>query len=464
MKHLQTLRVRFALGTAGLLMIALVFFGFLIYVNMAHSLTAVIDEALRPVVIQLMSEIELIGNELIVLENPIEDPEYAQLREQGFSVRVFNLAGQSVYEYGPYQRLPEPTIDLTIAHHPGEFTTINEAETNKRLRVYTSPIVHEQQVEGIIQVAQNIDNIGRTLTMLVTALLIGGPLIVVMAGGFGYFLAARALAPINEMISTARHISAADLSARLHLSPTEDEVGRLADTFNSMLARLEDAFRRQQQFTADASHELRTPLTAMQAIISGTRARTRTALEYEQALLDLNQEVSHMRTLVEGLLQLARNDASQPNKLDAINLSTLLKDVIESLRPLAEDKHLQLIENISDEALMLAGDSDALIRLFVNLVDNAIKYTSVGTVTIAANRTADDKLVVTITDTGVGIAPEHLPQIFNRFYRVDGARSTEGLGLGLAIALDAAHAHGGDITVESKPGTGTTFTVQLATK
>ena len=464
MRQWQTLRVRFALGTAGLLLLALVLFGLLVYTEMRYSLTTTVDEAIQPIVLQIIAETELQDNKLIVLENPIEEPEYAQLREQGFSVRVFNLAGDVVYRDGPYQRLPEPTLDLGVPDQLGAYTTIQEPATNEQLRVYSSPIVHQGRVEGVIQVAQNLKNVGRTLTLLLTALLIGGPLIVLMAGGFGYFLVARALAPIAEMTHTARRISAEDLSARLQLPATKDEVGGLAATFNSMLARLEEAFQRQRQFTADASHELRTPLAAMQAIIGSTLTRPRTTAEYEQALLDLQEEASHMRALVEGLLQLARSEAGRLTKSETVDITTLLSDVAESLRPVAEEKGLRLLDKLPKQSLFMTGDNDALIRLFVNLVDNAIKYTNTGTVTLTAKQAAKDQLMVTLSDTGEGIAPEHLPQIFHRFYRVDGARSTEGVGLGLAIARSIAQAHGGGITVESTLGAGTTFTVRMPLK
>ncbi len=465
MKRLKTLRVRFALWTAGLLLVALLLFGLFVYTNMARSLTTTVDETLRPVVIQLTTEVELRGGELIVIENPIEDPEFAQLRDQGFSMRIFNLAGQPVFAYGPYQDLPQPQIDLTITDHSGEFATITDLATQDPVRLFTAPIVQEAGIVGVIQVAQNLKNVRRTLGLLLATLLIGGPLIVLMAGGFGYFLAARALAPIDEIIRTARHISAADLGARLNLPATEDEVGRLAATFDAMLARLEDAFRRERQFTADASHELRTPLAAMRAIIDSTITRQRTPAEYEQAFADLTQETDQMRRLTEGLLQLARNDVTQqPAKFEPLDLSILLKDVVDSLYPLAEDKGLRLIDNVPEKALFLQGDSDGLIRLFVNLLDNAIKYTEEGFVSISAKCNHDKWLTVMIRDTGIGIAPEDIPHIFDRFYRADGSRSKAGIGLGLAIAMDIARAHGGRITVESAVRNGSIFTVHLLAK
>jgi signal transduction histidine kinase len=227
------------------------------------------------------------------------------------------------------------------------------------------------------------------------------------------------------------------------------------------LGRLEDAFRRERQFTADASHELRTPLAAMQMIISATLTRRRSTDDYEQALGDLGHEVERLRTLTEGLLQLARGDLKRAvTKAEEVDLTLLLKDVIDSLQPLAEEKGLRIINQTPDADLLIHGDSDTLIRLFVNLVDNAIKYTEQGAITVIASA-ADQQVHVTISDTGMGIAPAHLPQIFERFYRVDQSRSKEGAGLGLAIAREVTQAHGGTLSVTSELGQGTTFTVQL---
>lgn len=464
MIHVRTLRVRFALWTAGLLLVALALFGLFVFANMSRSLSAGVDETLRFTALQLIAEVEVHGNDLIFIESFMEDPQYAQLREQGLSVRLFNLDGQPVQAFGPYQDLPQPQGAPINPDQPGEFITLTDPGSRDPVRVYSVHVVEGGKGVGTLQVAQNLKNVQRTLDLLLTTLLIGGPLVVVGAGCGGYFLAARALAPIDKITRTARQISANDLSARLNLPETDDEVGRLAATFDSMLARLDDAFRRERQFTADASHELRTPLSAVQAIIGSTLARRRAPAEYEQALIDLSQEAENMRALMEGLLHLARSDsAQQPVKFEAVDLSILLKDVVDSLRPLAEDTGLKLTEDVPDDGLTLMGDSDGLIRLSVNLVDNAIKYTKQGCITVSARRQDDHRLIVTVSDTGVGIAPEHVSHIFDRFYRVDPSRSKEGIGLGLAIARSVARTHGGDITVQSQLGKGTTFLVQLST-
>jgi heavy metal sensor kinase len=463
MNRLKTLRLRFALWTAGLLLAVLTLFGIFVYIRMAQSLTDSVDNALRQAAAQVEAKVDVQDGELVSDDDIIEDMRNSPLLKQGFSFRVLNNSGQTIQEYGPYRPLPQPPVNFTAPGQLGVFILLTDTAAQHPVRVYSAPVVEDNQLMGTIQVAQNLNNVRKILNQLLTTLLIGGPLLVVLAGVGGYFLAARALAPIDEITHMARRISAEDLSARLNLPPTDDEAGRLASTFDSMLARLDEAFQRERRFTADASHELRTPLAAMQTILSSTLTRQRTPARYEQVLADLGEETVRLHSLVEGLLHLTRSDAAQPVVKETVNLSLLLADVTDSLRLLAEDKGLELTAQISDN-LTLAGDSDALIRLFVNLLDNAIKYTEQGQITVVANPQPNGFLEVTIADTGVGMAAAHLPHIFDRFYRVDKSRTASATGLGLGIALSVAQAHGGTIGVESKIGKGTVFTVQLAKK
>ncbi len=462
MKRLKTLRVRFALWTAGLLLIALALFSLFVYANMSRSLAASLDDSLRLTATQLVAEVDIEDGTLLSVENFVNDAQFAQLRENGFSMRLLQPAGQILQVYGPYKNLPQPQADITVPDQAGLFTTVTDPDSGDTIRVYTTSVIEDNQVVGILQVAQNLNGVRQTLNQLLMTLLIAGPLIVLIAGSGGYFLAARTLNPIDKITRTARQISTEDLSARLNLLATDDEVGRLAATFDSMLTRLDNGFQRERRFIADASHELRTPLAAMQTILGTTLTHQRTLAEYEQAMVDLTQETDRMRTLTEGLLHLARNEATvQPTEFKNIDLSTLLRDVTETLCPLAEDKGLGLVCNTPDN-LPLRGDSDGLIRLFVNVLGNAIKYTEQGHITVTANPNPNGTVEVTITDTGIGIAPEHLPHIFDRFYRVEESRSTGGSGLGLAIALNVAQAHNGTITVNSQVGKGASFSVQLA--
>ncbi len=454
MTRLKTLRARFAMWTAGLVLFVLSAFGVYVYGSMARGLSAAIDDSLSLNASQIVASLNIENNQIVLSDSFTEEPENDDLRARGFMVRLLTPNGQILQALGPFRALP-----ITLATTP-TFATLIDPTSQTAVRVYTTPVEENNRLIAVVQVAQSAEGLQNTLQQLLTTLWVGVPLLVVAAGTGGYFLAAHALAPIDRITRTARRISAEDLSARLNLPATDDEVGRLAETFDAMLARLDNSFRRERQFTADASHELRTPLTAMQAILGMIREKRRTPEEYEQALTDLAEETDRLRTLTENLLRLARGEARHLAASEAIDLSTLLRDVTDSWRPLAESKGLTLVCDVPD-ALSLMGNSDDLIRLFVNLLDNAVNYTERGGITVSASQNKDSTLSVLITDTGIGIPAEHLPQVFGRFYRVDQSRTARGAGLGLAIALGIARAHGGRIEVNSTAGHGTQFTVFL---
>ena len=454
MKRLKTLRVRFALWTSSLFLAILAFFGVYVYFSMARGLSAAMDNSLTINASQVAAGLNIANGKLILSDSLMEAPENADLRGSGFTIRILSPQGVSIQEFGSFRNLPV-SLDQS-------FATFSDTAANITVRIYSQPVYDNNQLVAIVQVAQSLDDIQNTLQRLLVTLLVSVPILVTVAGISGYFLAARALAPIDQITLTTRRISGEDLSARLNIPVTDDEVGRLTQTLNDMLVRLDDSFQRERQFTNDASHELRTPLTAMQAILGVIREKRRTPKEYEQALDDLNEETDRLRTLVENLMRLARGEKRSNNLHEMIDISTLISDVADSLRPLAEIKNLILACDVP-EHLKILGDSDELIRLFVNLLDNAIKYTEHGKISITAQKNAKE-IAINIEDTGIGISPEHLPHIFDRFYRVEESRVTRGAGLGLAIAQEIAIAHNGIIEAHSTRGRGTTFTVRLPEK
>jgi heavy metal sensor kinase len=463
MKGLNTVRAQFALWTAGLLLIVLAAFGAFVYLSLWQGLAAALDDSLRLSASQAIAAVNIENGQVNFNDSVLNnDSGAAALRARGVTIRVLDATGRVVQAFGTYQAaLASPASVTAALRQQSTFETLSDSSAPDPARFFTAPIVENGQVVGIVQVAQGLGAVQDTLNRLLAALLIGGLLSVTVAGLGAYALAARALAPIDRITQTARRISAEDLSARLNLPATDDEVGRLAGTFDDMLARLDDSFQRERQFTADASHELRTPLAAMQAILSVVRSQRRTPEDYEQALADLSEEAERLRGLAEYLLQLARGSAAPITARETVDLSDLLQDVTDSLRPLAAEKGLSL-SYAGAAGLCVSGDRDGLVRLFVNLVDNAVKYTATGKIDVAT-QAEGDTLRVTVGDTGSGIPAEHLPRVFNRFYRADAARTSPGTGLGLAIASEIAHMHGGSIEVSSTVGLGTTFAVRLPT-
>lgn len=282
-------------------------------------------------------------------------------------------------------------------------------------------------------------------------------LLVSLAGGF--WLVSRALRPIDRMARTAREIEATDLSRRIDVEG-DDELGRLAATLNDAFARLQDAFDRQTRFTADASHELRTPLAVIAGNIELALKRPRSADEYRDAIADIAEAAERMRSIVEGLLTLARADAKAVQlRRERVSLTTLADEVMRLHRPLAAERGVTVTVE-SDGDVAATGDPERLRELVSNLVSNAIRYNrDGGSVSVRLSRDgATARLAV--DDTGIGIPAEDLPHVFERFYRADKSRTRGGTGLGLAIVKWIVDAHAGTVSVESVPGR-TRFAITL---
>jgi heavy metal sensor kinase len=455
----KTLRARFAFWVAGLLLVTLAVFSVSMHASLARGLAAAIDDSLVISATQAVAAVNFEDGELSFAD-AVPGTAAAELRERGLTIRVLDPSGHLLEAYGPYRNLPIDMVSVDTARNGvATFATLTDPASGDDIRFRTTPIIVDNDFVGILQVAQTLDDERETLERLSAALLASVPFFIGTAGLGGYLLARRALAPVDQITRTARRIGAEDLHARLNLPASDDEIGRLATTFDEMIARLDDAFERQRRFTTDAAHELRTPLTAMQLILSVTRTERRTSEEYEQALDDLTKEADRLRSLVESLLTLARNDDQHGTSHDTIDLSTLVWDVTDALGPLAEAKGLVLTCSMTP-GVTICGDRDDIIRLLMNVVDNAIKYTENGSITICGE-TINGKVHVAVTDTGIGIGSDHLSKLFDRFYRVETARTRAGAGLGLAIAREIARAHDGTIEVKSVENSGSTFTTVL---
>jgi two-component system OmpR family sensor kinase len=368
------------------------------------------------------------------------------------------------------RRLPAPTFESQET----EPTYATEELEGVPLRMIHFPVVLSNGTSiGAINVAEPLLQLNRTLEHLRNLLLIAGIGAVGLAALGGWFLAGRALRPVDRITETAEDIASGagteqSLATRLDVPNTGDELARLATTFNLMLDRIQTAFNTQRRFIADASHELRTPLTAIRGNLDvlNRQANSRNSSpdpDYVEALADLRRESSRMGRLLEDLLTLARADAM--SSFDSLRLRPCLMDELaaEVLRTASTLARGQRLELESPSSLTVLADPDRLQQLLLILVDNALLHTPAdGTVTVSISQSGDEALIA-VSDTGPGIAPEHLPHLFDRFYRVDDARAriSGGTGLGLAIAKAIAQSHHGDILVDSVVGKGSTFSVHL---
>lgn len=302
------------------------------------------------------------------------------------------------------------------------------------------------------------------LAALGRAMLLAIPVGLVATAGLAYLLARGAVAPVDQLRQTTERITADRLHERLPVHNPDDELGQLAGTVNTMIGRLERSFAEIKRFTADASHELRTPLTAIRTVAEVALAGDPTREELRDIIASMLEECGRMARLTDQLLTLARDDAGVvPRPLERLSVTSLAGEIVDILRPLADAKGVSIAFEESQTLGTVVGDPVRLRQIVVNLIDNAIKYTPTGGSVRVGTVEAGGAVRLTVADTGEGIAAEHLPRVFDRFYRVDKARSREqgGTGLGLSIVQSIATAHGGVVSLTSTVGVGTAVVVEI---
>ncbi|HEY2845899.1 MAG TPA: ATP-binding protein [Bryobacteraceae bacterium] len=320
-----------------------------------------------------------------------------------------------------------------------------------------------------LEIAAPVANAEHTLDLLRFLLWSTIPVVIAIACVGGAWLSGRALKPVNDIAAAALMISIENLAERLPVPATGDELARLTVVLNTMFARLESAVKTLSQFVADASHELRTPLAVIRATAELALHRSRTPESYRDSLQDVAAEAERMTRLVEELLILARSDSATADMpLAAVDVREVLSDVCDEMRSLAEMRRIRINSRQGAESIdrpsMVAGNRPALHRLFLVLLDNALKFSSAGGEVILTVEDSAASVSVSIEDFGVGIRESDLPHIFKRFYRADRARSGGGHGLGLSLAKSIARVHGASIEVHSTEGAGSTFRVNFAAR
>jgi heavy metal sensor kinase len=468
----RSLRARLALWQAGLLALTLLALSALTLVLLRTVLSSRLDGALADYAEKTAANVATTLYQSSVHGGREPDRFFTSAirREWGRELQLVDARTGNRRDWTPGladQRLP---TDLDERLNAARGVPTFKTRTNLGefpVRVVTYPVHVGKDVPYMVQAAESLGGVEEALERASSILLVLTPSVLLLALIGGWLLVGRSLHPVDEMTRAALAMEPGKLAHRIEAPGNDDEIARLADAFNQMLERLDRSFRQIQQFSADASHELKTPLTSIRGAAEVALMGERDPEEYRRALRSIVDDVERMSAIVENLLLLARADANQVRiKSEPVEFQDLVLGVYEQLEPLGHRKGVALDLSSIDE-VTVAGDPLWLNQIAVNLVNNAIKYTPEGgTVTLSLRADgAAGTAEFSVSDTGPGIPPEHLPRIFDRFYRVDSGRSRDagGVGLGLNIAKWAAEAQGGRIEVKSQVGVGTTFTLTMPT-
>ncbi len=473
--------------------ILILIFGAIFYVNLRASLSTSFDSSLHARTEQIAAGISDQNGKIVIsdvsgeLPGLIDNDDTAdtkatpqatsstqQQTEQepepnvdiGVLVRVLNSNGRTIYVSPAFRFLNVPAESFMQPLRGTSWQGTVTAHNGHSVRLYSTALTENGNVFGVVQVGEPLASLDTTLHSILFEFLLIVPFVLLFGALGSYWLAARAFRPIHRLTRTARHIEAEDLHQRVPVPRARDEVQDLALTFNEMIERLDKAFTQQRRFVADASHELRTPVAAIRSMTDVVLAQGASEEEYAHVLSEVNVVSERLAHLLNDLLTLARADEGQMLlERKPVRLDLLAADVAASTELLASERAITVEVNAQETVLVL-GDEVRLIQVILNLLQNALVYTNAGGNVSLIVQASDNNALLIVRDTGIGIAPEHLGHIFERFYRADAARSrvVGGSGLGLAIVDWIAQAHKGTISVESEVGKGTTFTVSLPLK
>ena len=457
-------RLRLTLWYGSALALILVVFSAVLYIVTARSLRDAIDQSLEETAVAAVRSLEERGFLPLIDENELmsQFPELARIDK---FFQIFSPSGTITIRSPNVKQheLPLSREALDVAFTGKTIFESAKYPKEPPLRLISVPIMYRGNLLYIVQVGTSMESVEETLNRLLLVLLVTMPLALAVSLAGGWFLAGRALRPVDDITLAAQRIAGGDLTQRLKVPPSPDEIGRLADTFNNMIARLETSFRQIRQFSSDASHELRTPLTVMKGETELALRRPRDAKDYTVVLESNLEEIDRMTRIVDELLFLSRADMGEV-KMERlpVKLESLLEDVHRQASLLGQERDVQVVLGMVAPATVL-GDELRLRELFLNLLDNAVKYSTPGGSVDITLQTETGQAKVLITDHGIGISREDQGKIFDRFYRTDDARThtKKGTGLGLAICAWIIESHHGRIEVDSEIGKGSTFTVTL---
>jgi len=458
------LRVRLTLWYGTALALVLIIFSVVLYAITARNLRDGVDQSLEETATAAVRSLEERGFLPLIDEEELLS-QFPELTRIDKFFQIFTPSGTITIRSPNIKRREVPLSRTALEATFNGRTVFESAKypNEPPLCVISVPINYRGRLLYIVQVGTSMESIEDTLHRFLILLIVAMPIALAAALAGGWFLAGRALRPVDAITLAAQRIAAGDLSQRLTMSTAPDEIGRLAGTFNNMIGRLDASFRQIRQFTSDASHELRTPLTVMKGETELVLRRPRPLEDYQSVLESNLEEIDRMTHIVDELLFLSRADMGEVKTGSIpVAVQSLVEDIYRQATLLGQDRNIEVMLGTVMPAVV-QGDELRLRELLLNLVENAVKYSHPGGKVEIALVTDSRHARLSVTDQGIGIASADQARIFDRFFRTDLARShtKKGTGLGLAICAWIAESHGGRIEVKSDVGHGSIFTVTL---
>lgn len=456
------IRTRLTLWYLFILGAALVALTVLVYVVLVDNLRSEVD---RTLVLKAADVHMAISTQEPVAPNQVPLPKSMlspmnEFTSPGVYIQITDARGVVIGSSANLQGQQLPVDPVVIAEGlAGKQSIVTlAAGPNERVRIMTMPLTHRDKILGLVQVGQSLHSVDLAVQRVGYFLILSVLGTLVIAGVAGWFLAGKTLSRIDEITRTAQLIQTGrDLGRRIEFKGPQDEIGRLVTTLNEMIGRIEETFHMQRRFIADSSHELRTPLTVIQGNLDLLERDVDDECRQE-SIQSIKRETSRMSKIVSDLLLLAQLDRQQMLERKPVQLDSILLETFREARLIADGRKVEIGR---EDAVTVLGDADQLRRMLWNLVSNAIKYTSDGGRITLSLYKEDGWACLEVADTGAGIAQDDIPHLFDRFYRVDKARSRGGTGLGLAIVKSIAEMHGGSVSVSSVLGKGSAFLVKL---
>lgn len=445
------------------LSLILVIFASGIFIYFRNSLQDSIDAKIRSIGEVLSSSMtethntSVFGNFERYLENVLGR------KPKGKFIQIMDTSGRIGAKMSDIEGETLPTSFNTLERAMrGEIVYETIERTKPRLRMVTIPIMENKKVTSVVQVGTSLEDFDETIKKLLLIMIISIPTSISVTIVVGYFMAKKALRPVDQIRRAAIKISSSNLDEKIDIAGRRDELGRLAETFNAMIGRLKDAFQRVNQFSIDVSHELKTPLTILKGETEVALRKEREKADYQKLLLSNLEEIDRMSCIIDDLLLLSKAD-TKVIKLDIedVALRDLIMDVCLNMKVVADKKEVEL-QTSELEDVRLKGDELKLRRMFLNVIENGIKYSHSGGKVTVSSYVNDGYAQIDVKDEGVGISEEDIKFVFDRFYRADRSRKrVSGSGLGLSISRWIAEAHRGSIEVKSQPAQGSMFTIKL---